>query len=39
MNIADMARMGAIIMDSVQFRNYSRGQCGSYKEMIREIRE
>ncbi len=40
MNIADMARMGAIIMDSVQFRNYSEDSVGHAKEeMIREIRE
>ncbi len=40
MNIADMARMGAIIMDSAQFRDYTEDSVGHEKEeMVREIQE
>ena len=40
MNIADMARMGAIIIDHVQFREYTEHTVGNEKEVIaREIQE
>ena len=40
MNIADMARMGAIIIDHVQFREYTEDTVGNEKEVIaREIQE